>query len=312
MNIPLGKLTALQLVYEASAACTSVMAPLNARGDSLLHIRSMDWEMDFLRDVTLELDVRKAGRTLFIATSWAGYVGILTGVKPLPEGDLAHWQQSFSVAVNYRVLDMSFGRNLRKLLRYKWPVGFLVRETLTNACDVYHAIEWLVTSELVAPTYLSICSSKLGAVVTRDRTSCDRLLVTALEQSAQERLLARLGDSVAEDAIDVAPFPLLVQTNHDAWKKFGVHLSSEENIAWSAQRHAAASNYCIDNALVSSTQSDGDEADEHAAYFASPEHAWQLFARAPCHMDCTIYVAMMQPGKAASEALATRYPEACG
>jgi hypothetical protein len=77
----LGQLVLLQLVYEASAACTSIVVPQDpTQGDSIpQHIRTMDWGMEFLRPLTIEVEFTKGGRTLYVATTWVGYVGVLTG-----------------------------------------------------------------------------------------------------------------------------------------------------------------------------------------------------------------------------------------
>jgi hypothetical protein len=111
-GLPLGQLVLLQLVYEASAACTSIIVPQDPakvscpiaphpRLDSTLivhvrvcvcsrgqasapqHIRTMDWGMEFLRPLTIEVDFVKGGRTQYLATTWVGYVGVLTGTSTL-------------------------------------------------------------------------------------------------------------------------------------------------------------------------------------------------------------------------------------
>lgn len=50
----LGKLVALQLTYEAFACCTSVV--LSTKEDQTpVHIRTMDWALSFLSDITIEV-----------------------------------------------------------------------------------------------------------------------------------------------------------------------------------------------------------------------------------------------------------------
>lgn len=78
-----------QVAYEAFAACTGVVVDGEAHP---LHIRTMDWDMPALAALTIEVDFVRAGAKVFTATTWAGYVGVLTGVRP----------RGFSVAVNYR------------------------------------------------------------------------------------------------------------------------------------------------------------------------------------------------------------------
>jgi hypothetical protein len=39
--------------------------------------------MEFLRPLTIEVDFVKGGRTQYLATTWVGYVGVLTGTSTL-------------------------------------------------------------------------------------------------------------------------------------------------------------------------------------------------------------------------------------
>lgn len=40
----------------------------------------MDWGMEFLKPLTIEVDFVKGGRSQYVATTWVGYVGVLTGM----------------------------------------------------------------------------------------------------------------------------------------------------------------------------------------------------------------------------------------
>lgn len=74
--------------------------------------------MDFLKPLTIEVEFQTNGITIFSATTWAGYVGILTGVRT----------NGFSISVNFRSTSKgSSWSNVKNLLSYDWPVGFLVR-----------------------------------------------------------------------------------------------------------------------------------------------------------------------------------------
>ncbi len=63
----------------------------------------MDWDADFLKAMTIECDFRRNNKTVcvmipnehedsrlicgwqvFLATTWAGFIGVLTAVKPGP------------------------------------------------------------------------------------------------------------------------------------------------------------------------------------------------------------------------------------
>lgn len=117
-GLPLGQLVLLQLVYEASAACTSIVVPQDPTQDSTpQHIRTMDWGMEFLKPLTIEVDFVKGGRSQYVATTWVGYVGVLTGMRPF----------GYSVSVNFRVTSGAYWKNVKKAILRAWPIGFLGR-----------------------------------------------------------------------------------------------------------------------------------------------------------------------------------------
>ena len=76
-GISLGRVIMLQIAYEAFSACTSII--VNGPDNYPLHIRTMDWDMTELKKLTIEVDFIKNGNVLYTATTWAGYVGVLTG-----------------------------------------------------------------------------------------------------------------------------------------------------------------------------------------------------------------------------------------
>jgi hypothetical protein len=67
-----------------------------------LHGRTMDWDMPALERLAIEVEFQQAGKTVFLATTWAGYVGVLTGMRP----------GAWSVSINYR----RTGTNIRDVL----------------------------------------------------------------------------------------------------------------------------------------------------------------------------------------------------
>jgi len=58
----------------------------------------MDWELSFLKPLTIEIIFRRGNVPVSICTTWVGYLGILTGMtlnNPDP----------VSVSVNFRITD---------------------------------------------------------------------------------------------------------------------------------------------------------------------------------------------------------------
>ena len=51
-GISLGKLVLIQFVYECFACCTSIVCQ-NQQTNIPVHIRTMDWELDFLKPLTI-------------------------------------------------------------------------------------------------------------------------------------------------------------------------------------------------------------------------------------------------------------------
>ena len=71
-KMSLGLLVVMQLIYEASAHCTSIVC--NDKNGKPIHIRTMDWEMAFLRPMTIEIEFYRNDKPIAIATSWVKYI----------------------------------------------------------------------------------------------------------------------------------------------------------------------------------------------------------------------------------------------
>jgi hypothetical protein len=157
-NISFTKLLLMQLCYEWSAMCTSVVTKVKGRN---VHYRTMDWEMEFLKKLTVEVEFYKEGKLLYKAISWAGCVGVMTGVSP----------GQYSIALNFRISDKTFMHNLRRVLDGKWPVSYAIRHVLENNYDFGGAFSFLMKCQLVSPCYLTLCNANSNwdsYVITRD------------------------------------------------------------------------------------------------------------------------------------------------
>ncbi|CAF3257544.1 unnamed protein product [Rotaria socialis] len=102
-GIPLGRLVMMQFVYECFACCTSFVCQ-DEQTNIPMHIRTMDWEFDFLKPLTIDVDFQENDQTVFKATTWIGYVGILTGMRV---------QNGYSVSVNFRHAGGQLTTNLK-------------------------------------------------------------------------------------------------------------------------------------------------------------------------------------------------------
>lgn len=204
-GLPLGEVVLYNVFYEFFTLCTSVVAQ-DTNGE-IYHARNLDfglflgwdsrnhtWAMtEVLRPTVIKLDFQRSQKTVFKAVTFAGYLGVLTGVKP----------GAFSMTINERFkLNGGFIGLLEWLLgdhSQHW-VGFLSRQLMENGTNYENAKTTLSTSKLLAPVYFILAGTQPGegAIITRDRNS-DRADVYSLSDSEDKWFL--------------------LQTNYDHWER---------------------------------------------------------------------------------------------
>ncbi|TEB36775.1 hypothetical protein FA13DRAFT_1787132 [Coprinellus micaceus] len=64
---------------------------LEEGSQTMLHFRNLDWEMDILRDLLIQVEYVREGEVIARAVTYAGYTGVLTGVR-----------EGLSLSLNYR------------------------------------------------------------------------------------------------------------------------------------------------------------------------------------------------------------------
>jgi hypothetical protein len=77
-------LVALNVLLDTFMGCTSGgMRIKDGRKDKMAHFRCLDWSMDELRHVLVQLDFieRRGGPVVATTINYVGYVGVLTGVR---------------------------------------------------------------------------------------------------------------------------------------------------------------------------------------------------------------------------------------
>jgi len=169
IGISLDKLIIMQLIYEASAACTSVVSKID---NEYVMFRTMDWSMDiqFLKDITIDIDFYSKDRKVFRATTWLGYVGVLTGLS---------YVMKYSIAINYRrttnnkesYIQSLFGNIVSTLLQY-WPISYLIRNVLQNNRPLEETKSILREYQLISPCYITICCKENSCIIVRDPKFC--------------------------------------------------------------------------------------------------------------------------------------------
>ncbi|XP_033112739.1 N-acylethanolamine-hydrolyzing acid amidase-like isoform X1 [Anneissia japonica] len=92
LDISVGEIFAMNLIYEATAFCTSIIAVNH--NNMVWHGRNLDYShfSDILRNTTVVLNFQRNNHTVFTSTSFVANVGIHTGMKP----------NVFTVSINER------------------------------------------------------------------------------------------------------------------------------------------------------------------------------------------------------------------
>ncbi|KAM4808746.1 acid ceramidase [Rhinophrynus dorsalis] len=178
-GIPLGEIMLFNIFYEVFTVCTSVVA--EDKSGKLYHARNLDfglflgWDVknstwtiaELLRPLVVNVNFRRNNKTVFVSTTFAGYVGMLTGMKP---GVLTlTMNERFSLDGGYiGVLEWILGK------RDGVWMSFLTRSVLENATSYEEAKIVLSKTKLLAPAYFILGGNKSGeaCVITRSRSSC--------------------------------------------------------------------------------------------------------------------------------------------
>ena len=177
-NITIGQAILGNLLYDLTAyrtknhktgrgACTSIVA--SDKNGVIFHGRNLDYALsDTLRDMTIEVQFKdRSNPNIFTGTTFAGFVGLLTGCKPggfsisLDERDVGDWWENAISALKQG----SHGL-----------VSLLIRDLLqTNSeqIDFDTAVLRLSSTPLITPCYLIVGGQlyNQGVVITRDRTA---------------------------------------------------------------------------------------------------------------------------------------------
>jgi len=156
LNISIGEVIMLQLLYEYDTNSISI---LKKTKDEVFHFRTIDWNISETKPTPININFIKDGNIVFGATTYPGYIGTLTGMKP----------KNFALSINHRKLDDDYYSNLYYILTSSWQISLLARHVLTN-CDNYEEAKFILEeADIISPVYIIISSKDDGCVITRDR-----------------------------------------------------------------------------------------------------------------------------------------------
>ncbi|XP_061439366.1 N-acylethanolamine-hydrolyzing acid amidase-like [Rhineura floridana] len=151
----------LNLAYECSAFCTSIIAQDD--DGNIYHGRNMDYLFgDILRKITIDVDFLKNGQVKFKGTTFFGYVGLWTGQSP----------HKFTVSGNERANGFWWENVVAAFLNRNSLVSWLVRTVLNEAESFEAAALMLSKTPIIADVYYIIggTTPREGAIITRKRS----------------------------------------------------------------------------------------------------------------------------------------------
>ena len=203
LNVTFGDVVIVNLFFEITPFCTSIMSQSAATG-KIYHARNMDFGLAMpelsasLRDVAIDVEFWKENKLAFSATTFAGYVGVATGMRA----------EAFSITANEREMTgkipvPNIFKSLINLVDVlmstdAYPVTWAVRELLEEeGKDFDGAVSVLGARKFATQMYLTVggVTAGQGVVLTRGRN--DLLDTWRIDADAGEWFL--------------------VQTNYDHW-----------------------------------------------------------------------------------------------
>lgn len=166
----------LQLIYESSSACTTAIFQIDNKP---FFFRTMDWPMEFLKDMTIGLNIIRNGKIIGKVTTWFGYVGFLTATNTVDD---------YTIAINYRRTEQislsAMCKNFYRIITSKWPIGYLVRGIITSCKNQKNALDILKHAELISPCYITFFAKNgSSCIITRNCDSVENVRLNNLFQT---------------------------------------------------------------------------------------------------------------------------------
>ena len=290
-GLPFHDVVFANLCYESSVACTAILARSGpqyggAEAGPLLLGRTLDWDLEAsLRDLTINVTFCRRGRPIFEATTFAGFVGAFTAMRP-------GWA---AVAINYRPPPEE-DAPLPADVSTSWPVGLLVRHVLQQQ-DAHHE-----EGEVGCSNESKLCAGTAAGGFARVRRALSETPLwapcficiagaTRREQAGKTKedacILAR-SELTVDDMVTLGtegPWPMLVQGNADRGTPRDADEDSFERTKLVRTRWSAAV------AATATAAAGGDEAPRSGI-----DIMWDLLSASPVNSSETVFGTVCSPG----------------
>lgn len=178
-GLPLYLVIAFNTFLDMMMGCTSGTAPLRRTGE-ILHFRSLDWGMEELRPLVIQVEFVRGESIVARTVTYAGYTGILTGVR-----------QDLSISLNYRAhrSNRPTGMRLHQILvlmGFRRSISSVLRDCLLSPGAPPSLVELRSTLPAIPTSscYLTFSDGKSSLILEKDlntaviRESLDGFMVT--------------------------------------------------------------------------------------------------------------------------------------
>lgn len=185
-SVPMYLLVALNVLLDLFMGCTSggikAQDPSSPGNSRMLHFRTLDWGMDGLRKLIVQLEFldRPKGEVIARSITYCGFVGVLTGVRPGLSVSLNFRpnhndsdKTSANIAYYYNHLMILLGRrpSIASLLRdVIIPADFHNKTSSRTLESLDDITKTLPTKETTA-AYITLSDGSTTSVIEKDRVT---------------------------------------------------------------------------------------------------------------------------------------------
>jgi len=190
-GVPIHRVVAYNTFLDLFSGCISggAQARTGSR-TTMLHFRNLDWEMEPLRDMVIRVEYLVNGKVVARGVTYAGYLGVLTGVR-----------EGLSISLNYRARINSESstfqnriHHIRLLLGLEPSIASQLRQILLSPEPVPTLKELASTFNKMKASscYLTFCTPSEVLIVEKDlksaviKTSDQFLAVTNHDANTEE------------------------------------------------------------------------------------------------------------------------------
>ena len=157
-GIAMESFVVLSFFYELRAYCTSLL--VKQPDGSILHGRNLDYVVPrAMRELVANIEFMRDGKLLYRATTFIGYFGVLTGVKP----------GAFAISLDQRAAHGSFWWNIANAAIGHTGNTFAIRKAFETYSNYEETVQYLCEVPLITDSYyiISGVNELQGAIITR-------------------------------------------------------------------------------------------------------------------------------------------------